>query len=261
MGDRTKIQWSEATWNPTVGCDKVSAGCKNCYAETFTERFRGVEGSHFETGFDLTLWPDRLDIPRKWTKPRRVFVNSLSDLFHKDIPLEFVKQIFQVMNETPRHTYQILTKRHERLAELADQFTWTDNIWMGVSIEDRHNLNRMDYLRRVPAKVRFVSAEPLLGPLTGADFHDISWIICGGESGPGARLMEPGWAEYIMWRANTLNIPVFMKQTGSVLAKHWGLKDRKGGDIEESRNGCGSENGREVIRHEETAQNAIPQRR
>lgn len=236
MADKTKIQWTDATWNPSVGCDKVSAGCKNCYAETFTERFRGVAGNHFENGFDLTLHPDRLDIPRKWKKPRRIFVNSLSDLFHKDIPFEFLQQVFAVMNQCSQHVFQVLTKRHENLLELAPKLTWTPNIWMGVSVEDAENAKRIDYLRQVPAAVRFISMEPLIGPIIvdkPLNLDGIAWVIVGGESGSGARPMNAAWALKIIHECQRQKIPVFMKQTGSVLAKEWGLDDRKGGEITE----------------------------
>ncbi len=184
MSDRSAIEWTEATWNPVTGCDKVSPGCAHCYAETFAERWRGVLGHPYEQGFDLKLWPSRLDIPLRWRKDRMVFVNSMSDLFHERVPDGFVEQVFDVMSEASHHTCQILTKRHDRLAELAPKLRWPENVWMGVTIENRRFVHRADYLREVPAAVRFISAEPLLGPLEGLDLADIHWLIAGGESGP-----------------------------------------------------------------------------
>ena len=184
MADRSRIEWTEATWNPVTGCSKVSPGCAHCYAETFAERWRGVPGHPYEQGFDLRLWPERLDVPLRWRRPRVVFVNSMSDLFHEDIPDEFIADVFDVMVRAKQHTFQILTKRHERLAELAPQLPWPRNVWMGVTIENRRFVHRADALREVPAAVRFISAEPLLGPLEGLDLDGIDWLIAGGESGP-----------------------------------------------------------------------------
>ncbi len=176
-------EWTEATWNPVTGCDKVSPGCAHCYAETFAERWRGIPGHPYEQGFALKLWPQRLEQPLKWSRPRMIFVNSMSDLFHKNIPYSYIEQVFEVMGQAHWHTFQILTKRHERLAELAPSLPWHPNVWMGVSIENRRFVHRADYLREVHAAVRFISAEPLLGPLEGLDLTDIDWLIAGGESG------------------------------------------------------------------------------
>lgn len=247
MADKTKIQWTDATWGVYTGCDKVSAGCKNCYAETLTERFRGVAGHYFENGFDLTFREDKLDLPLRWKKPRMVFVNSLSDLFHKDIPLDNLLRIFDVMNRADHHIFQILTKRHERLVELKDKLTWSPNIWMGVSVEDQENTKRIEYLQQVPAAVRFLSIEPLIGHITEIDLFDIYWVIVGGESGSGARPMKEAWAKELIELCGKIWLhehdedgldpqdpkPVFVKQMGSVLAKEKGYKDRKGGDISE----------------------------
>ncbi len=183
MGRDSKIEWTESTWNPVTGCHKVSPGCAHCYAETFAERFRGVPGHPYEQGFDLRLWPERLEIPLRWKQPRLVFVNSMSDLFHEEIAAQYIHQVFDVMAEASHHRFQVLTKRHERLAELAPHLPWPTNVWMGVSIENRRFVHRADYLRRVPAAVRFISAEPLLGPLEGLDLNGIDWLIAGGESG------------------------------------------------------------------------------
>lgn len=233
MADKTKIQWSDATWNPITGCHKVSPGCKNCYAEAFTERFRDVAGHHFEKGFDLMLRPEMLDIPRKWKKPRRIFVNSLSDCFHKDIPIDFLQQIFAVMNECPQHTFQILTKREDVLLERAPLLNWTKNIWMGVSVENEDYVKRIEALRQVPAHVRFISAEPLLGSMGEVDLTEINWLICGGESGPNARPMRQIWVDELLCQCNFHGTSFFMKQMGSVWAKEHGCKDKKGGSPED----------------------------
>ncbi len=165
MAQTSAIEWTEATWNPVTGCDQVSPGCAHCYAKIFAERWRGIPGHPYEQGFDLRLWPQRLEVPLRWRKPKTIFVNSMSDLFHEDIPLEFVEEVFATMRAAHWHTFQILTKRHERLAELADYFDWPPNVWMGVTIENRRFIGRAEALRTVPAAVRFISAEPLLGPL------------------------------------------------------------------------------------------------
>src|SRR3954468_11544790 len=193
MADNSAIEWTEATWNPVTGCDKVSPGCAHCYAETFAERWRSVPGHPYEQGFDLRLWPSRLDQPIRWKRPRTIFVNSMSDLFHERIPDDYVRRVFDVMGEAHWHTFQILTKRHERLAELAPFLPWHPNVWMGVSIENRRFVQRADYLREVPAAVRFISAEPLLGPLDGLGLTDIDWLIAGGESGPRHRPVRADW--------------------------------------------------------------------
>jgi protein gp37 len=195
MAERSAIEWTQATWNPVTGCDKVSPGCAHCYAETFAERFRGVPGHPYSQGFDLKLWEDRLNLPISWRLPRVIFVNSMSDLFHEDIPESYVEAVFEVMTRAHWHQFQILTKRHERLAELAPRLPWPANVWMGVSIENRRFVRRADYLRRVPAAVRFISAEPLLGPLEGLDLSGIDWLIAGGESGFRHRTMRPEWVE------------------------------------------------------------------
>jgi protein gp37 len=194
VAENSKIEWTEATWNPVTGCHKVSPGCAHCYAETFAERFRGVPGHPYEQGFDLRLWPERLGVPRRWKRPRLVFVNSMSDLFHEDVPEDFIAEVFAVMEEAGHHRFQVLTKRHERVAELAPRLPWPGNVWMGVSIENRRFVHRADYLRLVPAAVRFISAEPLLGPLDGLDLDGIDWLIAGGESS-GASLRHGGRPE------------------------------------------------------------------
>ncbi|MFL5866685.1 MAG: DUF5131 family protein [Thermoleophilaceae bacterium] len=222
MSDRSAIEWTEATWNPTTGCSKVSPGCAHCYAETFAERWRGIPGHPYEQGFDLRLWPERLDQPLRWRRPRMIFVNSMSDLFHEDIPVESITQVFEVMVEAEQHTFQILTKRPERLAELADELPWPENVWTGVSIENRRFVERADNLREVPAAVRFVSAEPLLGPLEGLDLADIHWLIAGGESGPRHRPVRREWIVELRDRCLAEGVAFFFKQWGGHRPKSGG---------------------------------------
>jgi protein gp37 len=222
VADRSAIEWTEATWNPVTGCDKVSPGCAHCYAETFAERWRGVPGHPYEQGFDLKLWPARLEQPLRWSRPRMIFVNSMSDLFHEGIPLAYVQRVFDVMVRAEHHTFQILTKRHERLAELAPHLPWPENVWMGVSIENRRFVHRADFLRLVPAAVRFISAEPLLGPLEGLALDGIHWLIAGGESGPRHRRMDPTWAIDLRDRCEREGVAFFFKQWGGRTPKAGG---------------------------------------
>jgi protein gp37 len=227
----SSIEWTEATWNPVTGCAKVSPGCAHCYAETFAERWRGVPGHHFEQGFELKLWPERLEQPLRWRTPRRIFVNSMSDLFHEDIPDEYVERVFAVMAEADRHVFQILTKREERLAEFAPLLPWPQNVWVGVTIENRRFVRRADYLREVPAAVRFISAEPLLTEVTKLDLTGIDWLIAGGESGPKARPLDLDWVFDLAERCSASGTAFFMKQLGAVLARRLGAEDRKGTDL------------------------------
>lgn len=214
MPQASTIEWTEATWNPVTGCSQVSPGCAHCYAKTFAERWRGVPEHPYEQGFDLRLWPERVDTPKRWKKPRTIFVNSMSDLFHEDIPLEFVDRIFATMREASWHTFQILTKRHDRLAEIAARFDWPPNVWMGVSIENRRFVERADALRCVPAAVRFISAEPLLGQLDGLELGGIDWLIAGGESGPGHRSVQVDWVRKLRDQCVTEDVAFFFKQWG-----------------------------------------------
>jgi protein gp37 len=214
MSDKSPIEWTEATWNPVRGCTKVSPGCKHCYAETFSERFRGVPGHPFEQGFDLRLVPDALDLPKKWKRGRLIFVNSMSDLFHEDVPVDYIQQVFQVMREASQHQFQVLTKRAERLAELAPQLEWAPNIWMGVSVESAEYTWRIRHLRKVPAAIRFISVEPLLGPIEKLPLSKIDWVIVGGESGHGARAMDAVWARSIRLQCFAAGVPYFFKQWG-----------------------------------------------
>ena len=214
---KTGIEWTDKTWNPTTGCDKVSPGCAHCYAEAITQRFPNA----FPNGFNLTLHTDRLDQPLRWRKPSRIFVNSMSDLFHKDVPLEFLQQVFAVMGDTPQHTYQILTKREQRLRELAPLLTWHPNIWMGVSVESQAHAHRVDALRTVPAQVRFLSCEPLLGPLQ-LDLTGIHWVIVGGESGAGFRPIQPEWVRSLQRQTHDAGAAFFFKQWGGLTSKKKG---------------------------------------
>jgi protein gp37 len=210
----TAIEWTDKTWNPTTGCNKVSPGCKYCYAETITKRFH----TNFPNGFKFTLHPERLNEPLKWRKPSRVFVNSMSDLFHEQMPINFLVQVFEVMKKADHHIFQILTKRHERLVELAPLLPWPDNVWMGVSVENQKYAHRIDHLRQVPAKVRFLSCEPLLGPLE-LDLTGIHWVITGGESGPKHRPIKEEWVRSIRDQCREEEVAFFHKQWGGVRPK------------------------------------------
>jgi protein gp37 len=222
VADNSAIEWTEATWNPVTGCDPVSPGCAHCYAKTFAERWRGIPGHSYEQGFDIRFWPERLEQPLRWTRPRMIFVNSMSDLFHEDVPLGYIEQVFDVMRRAERHTFQILTKRHERLAEIAGELSWHPNVWIGVSIENRRFVHRADYLREVDAAVRFISAEPLLGPLDGLDLSGIDWLIAGGESGPGHRPVRIEWLRELRDRCLDEEVAYFFKQWGGHRPKSGG---------------------------------------
>jgi protein gp37 len=222
MSDGSAIEWTEATWNPVTGCDQVSPGCAHCYAKTFAERWRGIPGHHYEQGFDLRLWPERLEQPLSWKRPRRIFVNSMSDLFHEDIPDEYVAEVFAVMEKANHHVFQVLTKREGRLLELAPELPWPSNVWMGVSIENRRFVHRADALREVPATVRFISAEPLLGRLEGLDLVEIDWLIAGGESGPGHRRPDPAWVLDLRDQCIDDGVAFFFKQWGGRTPKAGG---------------------------------------
>lgn len=216
MAANSHIEWTEATWNPVTGCTKVSAGCKNCYAERLALRLQAMGNRRYKNGFHITLHEDVVDLPRSWRTPRTIFVNSMSDLFHRDVPLEFIQRVFATMRECSQHTFQILTKRSERLRSVAAQIDWPANVWMGVSVEDSRVLSRVDDLREVPAAVRFLSCEPLIGSLAGIDLTDIHWVIVGGESGPYARPMQIEWVREIFRACRKQNVPFFFKQWGGV---------------------------------------------
>jgi protein gp37 len=224
VADQTAIEWTEATWNPVTGCDQVSPGCAHCYAKTFAERWKGVPGHPYEQGFALRLWPDRLEHPLKWRRPRRIFVNSMSDLFHEQIPVDYVAQVFEVMERADHHVFQVLTKREERLVELAPLLPWPSNVWMGVSIENRRFVQRADALREIPAAVRFISAEPLLGPLKGLNLEGIDWLIAGGESGPGHRRVDESWLLALRDQCHNAEVAFFFKQWGGHRPKSGGRK-------------------------------------
>lgn len=232
MSDKSGIEWTDATWNPVTGCTKISPGCKNCYAATFAERFRGTPGHPYEQGFDLKMWPDRIEQPLKWKSPRRIFVNSMSDLFHPLVTDDFIAKCFDVMNRAPQHQFQVLTKRPERTAKLASSLRWTDNIWMGTSIESQPYVGRAHELRKVPAKVRFLSCEPLLGPLE-LNLADIDWVIVGGESGHGSRPLKTAWVRGIRDQCRRAKVSLFVKQMGYVWAKEAGSESFKGGNVDE----------------------------
>lgn len=219
MSDKTKIEWTDATWNPVRGCTKISPGCAHCYAETFAERFRGVPGHPFEFGFDLRLVPEKLGDPLRWATPRMIFVNSMSDLFHPEVPDDYILKVARVMVAANWHTYQILTKRADRMADLLRgklRFAGAQNhIWWGVSVENRrHGLPRLELLRSAPAAVRFLSIEPLLEDLGTMNLRDINWVIVGGESGPGARPMEAAWVRNIRAQCRAARVAFFFKQWG-----------------------------------------------
>jgi protein gp37 len=222
MANLTAIEWTESTWNPVTGCTKISAGCMNCYAERMARRLQAMGQRRYRNGFKVTLHPEAIKEPYGWKKPRIVFVNSMSDLFHEEVPLEFIQDIFTVMNDNQQHTFQILTKRSVRLRELAPLLDWSENIWMGVTIENNNYVNRADDLRQMDANVKFLSLEPLLGPLPDLELTGIDWVIVGGESGPSARPMNPKWVIDIRDRCVTADVPFFFKQWGGVNKKKTG---------------------------------------
>ncbi len=226
MADGSAIEWTDATWNPVTGCTKITAGCDNCYAERFAERWRGTPNHPFENGFDLTLRPERLDQPVKWKRGRMIFVNSMSDLFHKDVPKDFVDAIFDTMEHANWHVYQVLTKRSSRMRDYLS-VRYSDrsppkHIWLGVSVEDASGKARIEHLRSTPAAVRFLSIEPLLGPVGSVDLSGIHWVIAGGESGPGARVMHIDWARQIRDECARQSVSFFFKQWGGPRPKSGG---------------------------------------
>ncbi|RWX43976.1 protein gp37 [Candidatus Electrothrix aarhusensis] len=218
----SKIEWTESTWNPVTGCSKISEGCVNCYAERLAKRLKAMGQKNYANGFNVTLHPHALTIPLKWKKSRLVFVNSMSDLFHHDVPLEFIQQIFHIMNQASWHRFQVLTKRAERLAELAPFLKWSENIWTGVTVEQDTYLDRLKYLKEVPSAIKFLSLEPLLGPITNIDLNDIHWVIVGGESGPNARPMRKSWVIDIQQQCVESHVPFFFKQWGGINKKKAG---------------------------------------
>jgi protein gp37 len=226
MADGTSIEWTNATWNPVTGCTKISAGCDNCYAERFSERFRGVPGHPFESGFDLTLRPERLEQPLRWREPRKIFVNSMSDLFHKDLPKEFIARVFDTMEAAEWHSFQVLTKRSTLMRNFLRGRYGTVacpvHMWFGVSVEDGSKLSRVRHLQEAPAGVRFLSIEPLIGPIGKLNLAGIDWVIVGGESGPKARPMQPDWVRSIRDQCKAAGVAFFFKQWGGFRPKAGG---------------------------------------
>ena len=222
MARLSKIEWTETSWNPVTGCTKISPGCEHCYAERMALRLQSMGNVNYRNGFEVTTHETSLAIPLSWRSPRMIFVNSMSDLFHEDIPEDFIQRVFDVMNSVSRHTYQVLTKRPERMLELSPLLKWTQNIWAGVTVESADYVERLNTLREVPAELRFVSFEPLLGPIPDVDLKGIDWVIVGGESGPGARPMKPEWANTLKDSCISANVPFFFKQWGGVQKKKAG---------------------------------------
>ena len=222
MSQRSAIEWTDATWNPVRGCTKVSPGCKHCYAEVFSERWRGIPGHPYEQGFDLRLVPAKLGEPIRWKKPRMIFVNSMSDLFQERVPTQFVQRVFDVMVEAHWHTFQVLTKRSQRLRDLAPELPWPANVWMGVSVENADYVHRIEDLRSAPAAVRFLSIEPILGPIDSLPLEGISWVIVGGESGPNHRPPQQHWITSIRDQCLLARVPLFFKQWGGRTSKSGG---------------------------------------
>ncbi|GAB4485161.1 MAG: phage Gp37/Gp68 family protein [Thermodesulfovibrionales bacterium] len=224
MATKTKIEWTEMTWNPVTGCKKISAGCMNCYAERMAKRLCHMGAARYKNGFKITIHEDLAELPLKWRKPQTVFVNSMSDLFLEAVPSRFVKKVFNVMQQAHWHTFQILTKRAERLSELSDSLPWPSNVWMGVTVENSNYKSRIEYLGKTQAAIKFLSVEPLLGPMPDLELAGIDWVIVGGESGPGARPMNPEWVLDIRDQCLKTKVPFFFKQWGGVNKKKTGRK-------------------------------------
>ncbi|OFX74302.1 MAG: hypothetical protein A2X12_06425 [Bacteroidetes bacterium GWE2_29_8] len=212
---QSSIEWTEMTWNPTTGCTKISSGCKFCYAEVMSKRLKGMRQQKYKDGFELRIHPESLNIPYTWKSSKIVFVNSMSDLFHKDIPIDFVKKVFKVMNDNPQHIFQVLTKRADYLYEINKELEWSKNIWMGVTVENDKVIDRIDFLRKTKAKIKFISFEPLIGGVPILNLKKIDWAIVGGESGHNARAMNPEWVLDIQKQCNNENIAFFFKQWGT----------------------------------------------
>lgn len=222
MPTKSRIEWTGSTWNPVTGCDRVSAGCKNCYADRMAKRLQAMGVHKYRNGFEVTLHPDVLEEPLKWKKPRMIFVNSMSDLFHNEIPFEYIAQIFSVMNRAEHHIFQILTKRPKRLVQISHKLNWTDNIWMGVTVENAKFVSRIDDLRKTEAKIKWLSLEPLLGPIENLPLKNIDWVVVGGESGPGARPIKEEWILDIKKQCNNQKAAFFFKQWGGIHKKKTG---------------------------------------
>lgn len=224
MGDKSAIEWTEATWNAVTGCTKVSPGCKNCYAERLAIRLQAMGNPRYQKGFAVTLHPDQLKLPIRWVQPRLIFVNSMSDLFHEAVPETFIRRVFKVMEQADQHIFQILTKRAERLAALAPRLPWPPNVWQGVSVENESYVCRIAHLQKVPSAIRFLSVEPLLGPIPALPLDGIDWVIVGGESGPGHRQIERAWVREIRDQCLTAGVPFFFKQWGGRTPKAGGRR-------------------------------------
>jgi protein gp37 len=222
MALKSSIEWTESTWNPITGCDKISPGCKFCYAERMAKRLKAMGSVNYKNGFKLTLHDQVVELPLTWKKPQTIFVNSMSDLFHKDVPFEFIQKVFDVMNKAYWHRFQILTKRSDILLNYNSKLNWGDNIWMGVSVENNNFIYRIDQLRNTAAKTKFLSVEPLLGPIDKLDLKNINWVIVGGESGPGARPMKEEWVIRIKDECIYAGVPFFFKQWGGIRKKKAG---------------------------------------
>lgn len=222
MVSNTKIEWTEASWNPVTGCTKISNGCKNCYAFNMAKRLKAMGNIRYCNEFNITFHEDLLNLPLKWKNPKKIFVNSMSDLFHEDIPFEFIMKVFETMEKANWHTFQVLTKRSERLEQLASFLPWPDNVWIGVTVEDDSVKYRIDNLRSVPSKIKFLSLEPLLSDIVNIDLNNIDWVIVGGESGPGARPIQVEWVRNIRDECLEQNVPFFFKQWGGVNKKKTG---------------------------------------
>jgi len=219
---QSTIEWTDATWNPVTGCTKISPGCKHCYAERMAKRLKVMGQVNYRNGFEITLQPHMLELPLKWKAPKRIFVNSMSDLFHTDVPFSYIQEVFAVMRKAHWHQYQVLTKRSERLLELSPRLEWAPHIWMGVSVENKNYVARIDDLRKTSAHVKFLSLEPLLGPLHGLNLCGMDWAIVGGESGPGARPVDPSWVTDIRNQCVRAGVAFFFKQWGGVQKKRTG---------------------------------------
>jgi protein gp37 len=222
MATNSHIEWTDATWNPVTGCTKISTGCTHCYAERLAVRLKAMGQTNYRNGFEVTLQPQMLELPLRWKTPKRIFVNSMSDLFHEDVPTTYIKRVFDVMARTQWHQYQVLTKRSDRLLELNKELEWAPQIWMGVSVESERCIYRIDNLRKTAANVKFLSLEPLLGRLKNLDLREIDWAIVGGESGPGARPIDPEWVIEIRDQCLEAKVPFFFKQWGGVQKKKTG---------------------------------------
>lgn len=221
---QSTIEWTESTWNPVTGCDDASPGCENCYARRMARRLEAMGAYSYRNGFRVTLQPQMLDRPLTWRKPQRIFVNSMSDLFHVNVPKDYIRKVFDVMVAANWHQFQVLTKRSGRLLRLSSELPWPKNVWMGVSVENSDYLRRIDHLRNTGAQVKFLSLEPLIGPIPNLDLHNIDWVIVGGESGPGARPMDPGWVREIRDQCIYAGVAFFFKQWGGTFKKHTGRR-------------------------------------